>query len=86
MDDEAYYRFGDRDRRGPSQFPILQPQFRQPARPVPTRDRYQAPQYQEATYDEVEDDGPYGRDDGLQFDSFGMCWQSLSPTSSNICR
>jgi hypothetical protein len=67
-EDDAYYDLGD-DRGGPSHFPILQPQFRHPARPVqvPTRDLFRATHYSDHQYDDVEDDGS----EGLRFDSFG---------------
>ncbi|KAH3959256.1 hypothetical protein HBH69_034570 [Parastagonospora nodorum] len=60
-DDNAYYRLDDRERR-PSHFPVLQPQFKQPARPIPSRDRFRNMQY-----DDVEDDG---MSEGMRFDSF----------------
>jgi ATP-dependent DNA helicase HFM1/MER3 len=66
MDDEAYYHFDDHEPRHATHFPLLQPQFKQPARPVPTRDRFRSTQY-----DDVVDDGAYGRSEGIQFDSFG---------------
>jgi hypothetical protein len=67
-EDDAYYRFEDRDRGGPSHFPILQPQLRQPVRPVPTRDRFRSTQYGGRGYDDVEDDGV---SEGMRLDSFG---------------
>jgi hypothetical protein len=71
-EDAAYYGFGDERGGPPSHFPVLQPQFRQPARPVqvPTRDRFRATQYGGYRYDDVEDDGK--ESEGLRFDSFGM--------------
>ncbi|KAF1977607.1 P-loop containing nucleoside triphosphate hydrolase protein [Bimuria novae-zelandiae CBS 107.79] len=53
----------------PGQFSILEPQFKQPARPraVPPRDRYRVPR-QDHTYGRVEDDGMYGLEQ--QLDSF----------------
>jgi len=66
MDDDAYYQRDDRDRGRASHLPFAQPQFKQPARPIPTRDRYRSTQY-----DDVEDDVSYGRSEGIQFDSFG---------------
>jgi hypothetical protein len=74
-EDDAYCELGD-DRRGPSHFPILQPQFRQPARPkqMPTRDRYRATHYGHHRYDDVEDDGS----EELMFDSFGTIFAIMS--------
>lgn len=62
-DEDAYHRLDDRERGRPSHFPVLQPQFRQPARPAPSRDRFRNTQY-----DDFEDDGT---SDGMRFDSFG---------------
>jgi len=55
--------------RRASRYDVLQPQFKQPARPVAQRDRYRATQYCDPMYDVVEDDNTY--DQGLQLDSFG---------------
>jgi hypothetical protein len=75
-DDDAYCSFEHRHREAGSErelhFPILQPQFRQSTRFVPTRDRYRATQYGNFGHDDVEDDGPFIQDEGIQFDSFGM--------------
>ena len=75
MGDEAYSRYEDRDRGRASHheslFPFPQPHFNQTAKPVPTRDRYRTPQFGNPAYDDVEDDDPYGQDEGVQFDSFG---------------
>jgi ATP-dependent DNA helicase HFM1/MER3 len=53
-----------------ARYDILQPQFKQPARPVPARDRYRATQHDNPMYDVVEDENTYSQ--GPQFDSFGM--------------
>ncbi|KAL7770114.1 hypothetical protein CFE70_000047 [Pyrenophora teres f. teres 0-1] len=55
--------------RRASRYDILQPQFKQPARPVAQRDRYRATQYCNPMYDVVEDDNAC--DQGLELDSFG---------------
>jgi hypothetical protein len=67
-EDGAYLDFGG-ERGGPSHFPVLQPQFKQAARPThaPTRDRFRVPQYGDNRYDDVEDDAS----GGLRLDSFG---------------
>ncbi|RAR07973.1 atp-dependent dna helicase mer3 [Stemphylium lycopersici] len=69
---DRHYRPEDFERadhpRHASRYDILQPQFRQPARPVPLRDRYRSTQYGHAVYDAVEDDHVYDHDP--QFDSF----------------
>ncbi|EDU40828.1 ATP-dependent DNA helicase MER3 [Pyrenophora tritici-repentis Pt-1C-BFP] len=57
----------DASRRA-SRYDILQPQFKQPARPVAQRDRYRATQYCNPIYDVVENDN--ASDKGLQLDSF----------------
>ncbi|KAK1917347.1 hypothetical protein P3342_000060 [Pyrenophora teres f. teres] len=54
--------------RRASRYDILQPQFKQPARPVAQRDRYRATQYCNPMYDVVEDDNAC--DQGLELDSF----------------
>jgi ATP-dependent DNA helicase HFM1/MER3 len=56
--------------RHASRYDILQPQCKQPSRPVAARDRYRATQYDNPMYDIVEDDNTYGK--GTQFDPFGM--------------
>jgi hypothetical protein len=53
-----------------ARYEILQPQFKQPTRLVPARDRYRATQHDNPMYDVVEDDHAYSQ--GPQFDSFGM--------------
>jgi hypothetical protein len=74
MNDNAYNYHDSRDREGArhhaSQYSVLQPQYRQPVGPNPSRDRYRTAQYTNSVYDEVEDDDTYG--EGMQFDSFGM--------------
>ncbi|KAF2830323.1 hypothetical protein CC86DRAFT_284183 [Ophiobolus disseminans] len=69
MDDESYYDYDDRHQLGAqhhaSRLPFPQPHFKQPAQPVPTRDRFRS-----MHYDDIEDDVPYGRSEGIQFDSF----------------
>ncbi|KAH7082908.1 nucleotide-sugar transporter-domain-containing protein [Paraphoma chrysanthemicola] len=70
MESNSYYRFDDRSQRGPSQFPVSQPQVRQVAPTAPNRDRFRTTRYRHAAYDDVED---YDRseDDGqMKFDSF----------------
>jgi hypothetical protein len=70
MEHDTYYY--EDDHAGPeaprhaSQYQVLQPQFRQPSRPVSTRDRYRASQHGNTADDDVEDDA-------MQFDSFGTC-------------
>jgi hypothetical protein len=75
-DDDAYRSFEHRRRETgsgqESRFPILQPQFTHPTRLAPTRDRYRSTQYGNFGHDDVEDDGPYIQDEGIEFDSFGM--------------
>jgi ATP-dependent DNA helicase HFM1/MER3 len=71
-------------RRHASSYNILQPQFKQPARPAAARDRYRATQYDNPMYDVVEDDVAYSQ--GTQFDSFGM-WLScllMKPRSHSV--
>jgi hypothetical protein len=77
MDHDAYNYEDDHTRpdapRHTSQYQVLQPQFKQPSRPVPTRDRYRTFQHGNPAYDDVEDDDLYGQGEGMQFDSFGTC-------------
>lgn len=66
MDDDAYYRYDDREPQHASHFPLSQPLFGQPAKPFPAQDRFLPTQY-----DENVDDAPYSRSEGMQLDSFG---------------
>jgi ATP-dependent DNA helicase HFM1/MER3 len=87
---DQYYLPEDHDRPGAprrhaSSYNILQPQFKQPARPAAARDRYRATQYDNHMYDVVEDDSAYSQ--GVQFDSFGMpslCLSRENPLT--LCR
>jgi hypothetical protein len=76
MGDDAYYSFNDHGRGAASQrdsrFPFLPSQARQPTRTVSTRDQFRFSQHRSRGYDDVEDDGPFFNDKGIEFDSFGM--------------
>ncbi|KAF1957066.1 P-loop containing nucleoside triphosphate hydrolase protein [Byssothecium circinans] len=73
MDEERYRYRDERNGRGggrreSQQYPILQPQFKQPFRPIAPRDRFRAPRHEPA-FDRVDDE-----DDQYEepvFDSFG---------------
>jgi hypothetical protein len=76
MGDDAYYNFDDHSRGAVSQrdsrFPFLHSQARQPTRTISTRDHFRFSQHPARGYDDVEDDGPFSHDEGIEFDSFGM--------------
>jgi hypothetical protein len=73
MDDDAYYSRNNREPQHASHFPFSQQQFKQPAKPIPARDRFRSTQY-----DEIVDDAPYDHSAGIHFDSFGE-WHFLRP-------
>ncbi|KAF1936968.1 ATP-dependent DNA helicase MER3 [Clathrospora elynae] len=56
------------DPRQASRYDMFQLQFKKPVRPLAPRDRFRATQYDNPTYDFVEDDNTYTQ--GPQFDSF----------------
>lgn len=73
-EDNAFYDGNQHHRavtlRRESHFPVLQPQYREAAAAMPTRDRYR--DMQPRVPDDIEDDESFHQEETMRYNAFGM--------------